>query len=82
MNEGAGGGCDAGEIYSNPVEGNSGVTSQGFGAIEYPGGEVQLVSSICKGMCLTVAAAAAAAEVGAVAHLGPCATAAKFKKGV
>ena len=78
MNEGAGGGCDAGEIYSNPVEGNSGVTSQGFGAIEYPGGEVQLVSSICKGMCLTVVTA----EVGAVAHLGPCATAAKFKKGV
>jgi hypothetical protein len=79
VNEGAGGGCDAGEIYSNPVEGNSGITSQGFGAIDFPGGEVQLVSSICKGMCLTVAAAE---EVGAVAHLGPCATAAKFKKGV
>ena len=97
--------CKSGYVYSNPDEPPTGATSQGFAAHvvaldDGTGAEViQLVSSLCSGMCLSVAetktdlAVPRSADatdsmelnsqendVAGIAHLAPCANAAKFQK--
>ena len=98
--------CKSGYVYSNPDEPATGAASQGFaehvvGLDDGTGAEViQLVSSLCPGMCLSVAtpqqtdlAAPRSADatksmelnpqengVAGIAHLAPCASAAKFQK--
>ena len=84
VNETAQPACKLGYVYSNPVE-TAG--KQGFAAkaVAQEEGEdlVQLVSSLCPGMCLSVLAAGSGGQaLAAAAHLAPCAGASKFTKEV
>jgi hypothetical protein len=91
VNESAGPACKLGYIYSNPDEPASGATSQGFTAKavrreEQDGGStaaaevIQLVSSSCPGMCLSVEQEVGGESAAPMAHLAPCASAAEFTK--